>query len=203
MEFFFEEAPLSNSGQGEGVNFLEDGQIIFQASNIFQGPGPEQRKVHGCSTRSDLQCMFHPKVSRSSFKPVKYRYPTSKRERNLSKSKVVFEQFRPLLLQRPLITILHRKLPKSYKGALGTCGYFRVTNSLYNHTTPRFNSFSLRVCGRQNFDRQRTRRANSNAGRQPGFRTRLQHRICQQSVCAPHKERRTKICHQPLPIKLI
>ena len=41
MQFFFEEGRLSNSGQGEGVNFLEDGQITFQASNIFQGPGPE------------------------------------------------------------------------------------------------------------------------------------------------------------------
>ena len=43
MQFFFEEGPLSNSGQGEGVNFLEDGQITFQASNthVFQGPGPE------------------------------------------------------------------------------------------------------------------------------------------------------------------
>ena len=42
---------------------------------------------------NQVRTMFHPKVSSNSRKPVKYRYVTSKRELNLSKSKVVFEQF--------------------------------------------------------------------------------------------------------------
>ena len=135
--------------------------------------------------------MFHPKVSSKSHKPVKYRYVTSKRELNPSKSKVAFEQFMPFFCRgQPfahsrLITILHQKLASSYKRPLGTFSNFRLPYSLYNHTTPGFSSLSQSVNRGRTFDRQRIRRANSKAGSPSGFRTRLQHRICQQPVCDP------------------
>ena len=153
--------------------------------------------------------MFHPKVSSNSCKPVKYRYVTSNRELNLSKSKVVFEQFRPFFYRgRPpthsrSITILRQKLAGSYKRPLGTFSNFRVPYSLYNHTTPGFSSLSQSVCRGRTFDRQRIRRTNSKAGNPSGFRTRLQNRICQQPVCDPQKRRGTKTSLQPPPVKSI
>ena len=210
---FFGEGPPPNWGQGEGVKFLEDGQITHQASQpegeahisgAGAGAGPRPRLLN------QVRTMFHPKVSSSSRKPIKYRYVTSKRELNLSKSKVVFGlEFRPFFCRgRPLahsrsITILCRKLASSYKRPLGTFGYFRVPYPLYNHTTPRFSSLSHSVCRGRTFDRQITRRANSKAGSPSGFRTRLQHRICQQPVCDPQEGRRTKTSLQPPPVKSI
>ena len=159
---------------------------------------------------NQVRTIFHPKVSSSSRKPVKYRYVTSKRELNPSKSKFVFEQFRPFFCRgRPLahsrsITILHQKLAGSYKRPLGIFSHFRVPCSLYNHTTPGFPSLSQSVCRGRPFDRQRIRRANSKAGNPSGFRTRLQrHRLCQQPVCDPQKGRRTKTSLQPPPFKSI
>ena len=89
-QFFFEEGPLPNSGQAEGVNVLEDDQITFQASHVFQGP--IKAWIEECPRLlNQVRTMFHrPKVSSISCKPVKYSYATRKREHNLSKSKVVF-----------------------------------------------------------------------------------------------------------------
>ena len=206
---FFGEGPPPNSGQGEGVNFLEDGRITNQASQP-EGEAHISEAGTGAGVNSrrlkQVRTLFHPKVSSSSRKPVQYRYLTSKRELNISKRKVVFEQFRPF--GRPLAhsrsnTVLCRKLVSSYKRPLDTFDYFRVPYPLYNHTTPEFSSLSQSVCRGRTFDRQRIRRANSKAGNPSGFRTRLSHRICQQPVCDPQKGRWTKTSLQPTPVKSI
>ena len=80
---------------------------------------------------------------------------------------------------------------------------FKVPYSLYNHTTPRFSSLSQSIGGGRKIDRQRTRRAYSKTGNTSGFRTRIQHGICQQPVFNPPKGRRTKTSLQPPPIKSI
>jgi len=73
---FFVEEPPPNPGQGEGVNFLDDGQITNQASQPEGGAHiSEVGAGAGGSSRllNQVRTQFHPKVSSNSGKPVKYK----------------------------------------------------------------------------------------------------------------------------------
>lgn len=213
MQFFRRQRDLLPiQARAMGVSFLENGPITYQASQPegeahISGAGAGAGE--GSQLLNQVRTMFHPKVPSSSCKPSKCRYATIKREFKPSISKVIFKQFRPFFNRgQPLthsrsFTTLHRKLASSYKRPLGAYSYFRVSYSLYNHTTPRFSSLSQSIGGGRKFDRQRTRRVYSKTGNPSGFRTRVQHGICQQPVCNPQKGRRTKTSLQPPPIKSI
>ena len=174
---------------------------------IFQRPGPGQGKVPSCSTKPEQYSV--PKLpvtavsqSNTGMLPI---------QENLTFPIVKFQ-----LKNLGLCSVDANHLPitgrlqyfvKNWQVVTNDpwvlAGYFGVSHPLYKHTSPRYSPLSHSVCRGRNFDRQQIKRADSKVSNSYGFRTRLQHRICQQSVCNPQKRRWTKTSIQPPTIKSV